>query len=167
MALLQELGTAVRRRRQEIGLSQGELARIAELSRATVTSLENGTLKNLSSTRIEKLANALGFAVGLLASPGTGSAGTIEAAARVASVPYRKAMPPAALREALLEGIVPPGFIPQLRTLLQEAPVATLAAIADELQHDDGAPVKETWARMRALAAVLKCDRPIWARGSS
>jgi transcriptional regulator with XRE-family HTH domain len=162
MPLLQELGAAVRRRRQEIGLSQGALARMSGLSRTTIVNLEKGSLKNLASTRIEALANGLGFAVGLLGPDASRNGGAVAAAARVASVPYRKPLPADVLRDALVNGIVPPGYIPQMRTLLQEAPVATLAAVADELEHDAKVPRPATWARMRALAGVLKCERPIW-----
>lgn len=42
MALLKELGTAVRQRRQEMGLSQQQVADLVELSRATVNELESG-----------------------------------------------------------------------------------------------------------------------------
>lgn len=162
MPLLKELGTEVRRRRQEIGLSQDALARVSGLSRATVVNLENGSLENLASTRIEALANALGLAVGLVA-PVSGQKGAaVEAAARLASVPYKKKLPPDVLRDALLHGIVPPGYIPQMRTLLQEAPVATLATVVEELDRASKVPKAETWARMRTIASVLKCDRPIW-----
>jgi transcriptional regulator with XRE-family HTH domain len=162
MPLLKELGAAVRQRRQEIGLSQEALARMSGLSRTTIVNLENGALNNLASTRIEALANSLGFAVGLLGPDPARNGGAIAAAARVASVPYRKQLPTDVLRDALIHGIVPPGYIPQMRTLLQEAPVATLAGVAEELEHDSKVPRPATWARMRALAGVLKCERPIW-----
>jgi len=167
MALLQELGTAVRQRRQEIGLSQEALAHMSGLSRATVVNLENGALRNLASTRIEALANSLGLAVGLVLSDRGRKRGALDDAARLASVPYRKQLPTEVLRDSLLQGIVPPGYIPQLRTLLQEAPVATLAAIAHELEQDSEVPKPTTWARMRALAGVLNCDRPIWHKKST
>jgi transcriptional regulator with XRE-family HTH domain len=162
MPLLKELGTEVRRRRREMGLSQEALARLSGLSRATVVNLENGSLENLASTRIEALANALGLAVGLVAPASGQNNAAVDAAARVASVPYRKKLPPDVLRDALLNGNVPPGYIPQMRTLLQEAPVGTLAAVVEELELRHGTAKADTWARMRALAGVLKCDRPLW-----
>jgi len=162
MALIQELGTAVRQRRREIGLSQQALARMSGLSRATVVNLENGSLQNLASTRIEAVANSLGFAVGLVSTDRGRIGGALADAARVASVPYRKQLPPDVLRDALLQGVVPPGYVPHLRTLLQEAPVATLAAVVQELEQSRDDPKSATWSRMRALANVLKCDRPIW-----
>ena len=162
MALLKELGTAVRQRRQEIGLSQQQLADLVELSRATVNELETGRLKDLSSHRIERVANELGFAVGLVGTRRSPDKSALEAAARVASVPYASELPASTLLESIRDGAVPPGYIPHLRTLLQEAPVALLADIVDELERSDGIPKPETWKRMRMLASVLKCDRRLW-----
>lgn len=162
MPLLRELGTAVRQRRQEMGLSQQQLADLVELSRATVNELETGRLKDLSSGRIERVANELGFAVGLVGTRRPRDHGAVDAAARIASVPYANQLPGSELADSLREGVVPPGYIPHLRTLLQEAPVAVLADVADELQRMHGIPRADTWKRMRTLAAVLKCPRRLW-----
>ena len=162
MPLLRELGTAVRQRRQEMGLSQQQLADLVELSRATVNELETGKLKDLSSGRIERLANELGFAVGLVGTRHAKDRSAIEAAARIASVPYKTQLPPDELSLSMRDGVVPPGHIPHLRTLLQEAPVAVLADIADELERLHGIPKPDTWKRMRLLAGVLKSNRALW-----
>jgi transcriptional regulator with XRE-family HTH domain len=162
MPLLKELGSAVRQRRLDIGLSQQQLADLVELSRATVNELESGKLKDLSSNRIERLANELGFAVGLVGTRRPQGKSALEAAARIASVPYTAELPASVLLDSLKEGVVPPGYIPHLRTLLQEAPVAILADIADALQQSHDVPKSDTWKRMRVLAGVLKCDRRLW-----
>jgi transcriptional regulator with XRE-family HTH domain len=162
MPILKELGTAVRQRRQEMGLSQHQLADLVELSRATVNELETGKLKDLSSNRIERLANELGFAVGLVGTRRAKGKSALEAAARVASVPYTTELPASMLFDSIKDGVVPPGHIPHLRTLLQEAPIAILADIAEEMQQQHAVPKPETWKRMRMLAAVLKCDRRLW-----
>lgn len=162
MALLKELGTAARQRRQDMGLSQQQLADLVELSRATVTDLETGKLKDLSSNRIERLANELGFAVGLVGTRRPKTRSAFDAAAAVASVPYTTRLAASVLLDSIRDGAVPPAYIPHLRTLLQEAPVAMLADIADELQQSHGVPKRETWKRMRVLAGVLKCDRRLW-----
>jgi transcriptional regulator with XRE-family HTH domain len=162
MPLLRELGSAVRERRQEMGLTQQQLAGVVELSRATINDLENGKLKNLSSTRIERVANELGFAVGLVGMRRPKDRSALEAAARLASVPYASELPPGILLESLRDGAVPPGYIPHLRTLLQEAPVAVLADVAEELHRVHQLPRPDTWKRMRLLAGVLKCHRRLW-----
>jgi transcriptional regulator with XRE-family HTH domain len=162
MPLLRELGTAVRQRRQEMGLSQEQLARLVDLSRATISELENGKLKDLGSNRVERLANELGFAVGLVGTRRPKDKSALEAAARVASVPYATELPASVLLESVREGVVPPGYIPHLRTLLQEAPVAILADLAEELHRSEKVPRSDTWKRLRMLAGVLKCDRRLW-----
>lgn len=162
MPLLRELGTAVRRRRQEMGLSQQQLADLVELSRATVNELETGRLKDLSSGRIERLANELGFAVGLVGARRAKDSSALDTAARIASVPYATELPASELAESLRQGAVPPAYIPHLRTLLQEAPVAVLAEIVDELERLHGIARADTWRRLRMLASVLKCDRRLW-----
>jgi len=162
MPLLKELGTAVRQRRQDMGLSQQQLANLVELSRATVNELEKGKLKDLSSNRIERLANELGFAVGLVGTRRPNGKSALEAAARTASVPYTKELPASVLFDSIRDGVVPPGYIPHLRTLLEEAPVAILAGVADELQQLHNVPKSDTWKRMRMLAGVLNSNRRLW-----
>lgn len=51
-------GLAVRKRRQELGISQEELADRAELHRTYISDIERGR-RNLSLDNIEKLALAL------------------------------------------------------------------------------------------------------------
>lgn len=145
-----------------MGLSQQQLADLVELSRATVNELEKGKLKDLSSNRIERLANELGFAVGLVGTRRPKGKSTLETAARIASVPYTTELPASVLFDSIKEGVVPPGYIPHLRTLLQEAPVAILADLADELRQLHNVPKPDTWKRMRMLAGVLKCNRRLW-----
>ncbi|GAC1529383.1 MAG: hypothetical protein NVS2B4_07700 [Ramlibacter sp.] len=162
MPLLRELGTAVRQRRQEMGLSQQQLADLVALSRATVNELETGKLKDLSARRMERLANELGFAVGLVGTRRNADRSAIDIAARIASVPYTTRLPASVLSESLQAGAVPPGYIPHLRTLLQEAPVAVLADVAAELEQLHGIATPQTWQRMRLLASVLKSHRGLW-----
>jgi transcriptional regulator with XRE-family HTH domain len=167
MPLLSELASAVRQRRQEFGWSQQDLAAAADLSRATINALESGKLKDLSARRVERLGNELGFAVGLVRTrrPKDGSA--VEAAARTASVSYAKALPADVLLESFREGVVAPDYIPHLRILLQEAPVALLADVVDELFETQGIAKAQTWRSMRTLATALHCDRTLWRTAST
>ena len=162
MPLLRELGTAVRQRRQELGMSQQQLADLVELSRVTVNHLETGKLEDLGSNRVERIANELGFALGLVGTRRPKGKGALEAAARIASVPYKTQVPADVLLDSIRNGVVAPGYIPHLRTLLQEAPVAVLADIVDELLQVHNVPKPDTWKRIRALAHVLNCNRRLW-----
>lgn len=164
MPLLSELATLVKRRRLEMGLSQDRLAALAGLSRATINQLETGKIADLSVVRAETVANQVGLGLGVTGArrqqdnPGAG----LEAAARTASVSYAADLPAEVLRSSLVNGTVAPDFIPQLRTLLDEAPVAVLAAVASDIHLMDGIAPRATWQKMRALAASLGCKRGIW-----
>jgi transcriptional regulator with XRE-family HTH domain len=164
MPLLSELSTLVKRRRLEMGLSQERLASLVGLSRATINQLETGKIADLSVTRAEAVANQVGLGLGVTGtrrssdSPGAG----LEAAARTASVSYSQSLPASVLRTSLVNGTVAPDYLPQLRTLLDEAPVGVLSAAASDIHALEGIAPQATWQKMRALAASLGCRRGIW-----
>ncbi|WP_395689300.1 helix-turn-helix transcriptional regulator [Caenimonas koreensis] len=162
MPILAELSTAARQRRVEIGLSQVQLAELSGLSRATVNELETGKLHNLSLLRAEKLANALGLSLGVTRSRASKEGRALELAARTAAVSYGKKLPVDSLEDALLHGVVPPGYLPQLRAVLEEAPVGVLAEVAVEIENKHDVDRRKTWQVMRTLASVLKVQRGIW-----
>ncbi len=58
MDIKQIVGKRVRELRNKIGISQEELADIAELDRTYITSVERGK-RNISIVNVEKLAKAL------------------------------------------------------------------------------------------------------------
>jgi transcriptional regulator with XRE-family HTH domain len=61
----ERFGNAVRKRRQELGISQEELADRAELHRTYIGDIERGA-RNLSLENIEKLAKALEVSISSL-----------------------------------------------------------------------------------------------------
>jgi transcriptional regulator with XRE-family HTH domain len=61
----ERFGHAVRKRRQELGISQEELADRAELHRTYIGDIERGA-RNLSLENIEKLAKALEVSISVL-----------------------------------------------------------------------------------------------------
>lgn len=56
------VGKRIKELRKQLGISQEELANIAELDRTYVTSVECGK-RNVSIVNIEKLAKALGVSI--------------------------------------------------------------------------------------------------------
>lgn len=168
MSPLFELSAAVRTRRADMGLTQTLLAKLSGLSRATVNQVETGTIKDLSLTRVGKLLDALGLWVTVAAPrlrsdqnrrPGTPA---LVITARTANVSYRTAIGAADLREVLLTGIVPCGFIPHVRTILEEASVTLLAAVVEQLHREDGVERAAVWQRMREMARQLQSCRALW-----
>ena len=161
MAILSELGSAVKR--QRMGLSQERLAELASLSRATINELETGKISNLSLTRAEQLANVLGYGLGVTGLRRAKDENALELASRTASVSFGESIPPEKLRESLLRGFVPPNYIPHLRALLDEAPVGILSGVAEQLERENGVRAKSTWQKMRQLANAVGCTRPLWS----
>lgn len=165
MPILSELSVLIKQRRTDMGLSQDRLAQLAGLSRATINELETGKISNLSLIRAERLANVLGYGIGVtgVRKSKDEASDALATAARTASVSYGKPVPPETLRACLLKGVVAPTYIPQLRALLDEAPVGVLSAVVAQLEQENGAPRQQTWQKMRQLAASLACTREIWS----
>jgi two-component system response regulator len=67
-----ELGSLIKRRRKQLGLSQEALAERADLHRTYVTDIERGS-RNISIESISKLATALEVSIGALFLEGTSS----------------------------------------------------------------------------------------------
>src|SRR5882762_9357561 len=130
MSSLQELGTTVRDRRSEMGLTQARLAKLSGLSRATVNQLENGAVEDLSFNRASKLLNAIGLTINVSEShprrtrPQRSRRKAIDLAAMSASVSYKTALTPQALRRALTAEQLSLDHAPQLFTLVDEVPVS-------------------------------------------
>ena len=168
MSAIQELGSSVRTRRSDMGLTQTTLAKLSGLSRATVNQVENGTLNDLSLTRASKLLGVLGLSITVAAprhehlkSRDTKSS-ALDLAARTAGVSYRLAMSADQLRDSLSAGAVPPEFMPHVHTLLEEAPVSLLAAVVEELHEELGVDRTQVWKKMRTLARQFKSSRELW-----
>lgn len=58
------MGYRIRERREELRMSQEDLAEKSGISRQTISSIENTPGKNVSTKTLEKLASALGTTVG-------------------------------------------------------------------------------------------------------
>lgn len=166
MAILHELSSIVKRQRSEMGLSQERLAELAGLSRATINELETGKLTNLSLTRAERLANTLGFGLGMTgvrkARSDRDTLDALETAALSGSISYGDRISATALRHALLTGVIPPNHIAQLRAVLDEAPLSVLSAAVAQIEAEEGVRRRATWQKMRQLAAAIACTRTIW-----
>ena len=57
------MGYKIREVREEHGMSQVELAEKSGVSRATISALENGTLRSTMTSTLEKIAHALGVSM--------------------------------------------------------------------------------------------------------
>jgi transcriptional regulator with XRE-family HTH domain len=167
MSSLTDLSMSVRARRADMGLSQATLARLSGLSRATVNQVENGSLKDLSLSRAERLLDTLGLS--LVVEPPRArrrdqatASEPLRIAARTASTSYSRMLDSAALRDSILTGTIPEGFEPHVRSQLDEAPMSLLAQLVEQLHFECHVVRPELWESMRRLAKMLKCTRPFW-----
>ena len=65
---LLELGETVRRLRKEKSITQEQLAKMASISRATLSKLENGNIAQVSIVTLNDILNHLGYELDIKAS---------------------------------------------------------------------------------------------------
>lgn len=170
MSTLHEIGSAVRVRRTEMGLTQDLLARLSGLSRSTVNAVENQSIGNLSIVKAVALLESIGLSMNVnvnAAGPSSRknvppSRSAVERAAAMASVSYGQPMTAEQLEVALLTGEASPRIRPHLRVMLDETPVSLLAKVVDQIHAEKSMPRAQIWNRMRNLARELQCYRLLW-----
>lgn len=99
---LVEIGALVQNRREQLGLTQIQLARMSGLSRATVKQLEGGTLKEVGVTKLLVLFDLFGLDMTILQPRQLRHA--LQMASQSASVSYKTVMQPKELQTALVSG---------------------------------------------------------------
>ncbi len=157
-----ELGLAVRARRETLGLTQQQLAKMAGLSRTTVNLLENGSLSDLGLRKLGLLADLLGIAlVAVLRSEPPRHA--LQSASLSASVSYREKLTATELATAFATGEIPDGRLAHVATLIDEAPVSMLISAVEEASSLTSVPAKEIWSHVRRWARHLNSPRAVWA----
>jgi len=130
--------------------------------------LENGTLQDLSLTRVARLLGVLGLSVHVTAPraksqwPQAPQRSALDLAAGTASVSYQTAIRAEQLREVFRSKVAPDELRPHLLTLLDEAPMSLLASAVEELHAELGVERTQIWKQMRDLARQLKTSRPLW-----
>jgi len=127
---LQELGYTIRKARLGLGLTQAKLASGAGLSRTTLNLLENGLFPDLGIRKVKAILDQLGLT--LLVQPAARVNDFVRMACTTANVSYRSSLTEDELVRALLNGKVPAGKRPHLRTLLEEAPAGLLRGLVKQ-----------------------------------
>ena len=155
-----EIGQMIQSRRTALGLSQLRLAKLADLSRATINQLENGTIKDLGMAKLEALLGLIG--VRLNPEPRPKSKNGLRMAAITSSVSFRKSFDPSALLSALQSGELPKGFEPHVAHLLDEAPLPLIVQVVEETARDSETSAKQMWKHLERWAHELQCTRKVW-----
>jgi hypothetical protein len=87
----------------------------------------------------------------------------LELLSQTASVSYRHALPPGALADALVAGDLPLTLVPQVATLLDEAPLQLIVAGVAEVAERTHTPPKTIWKHLAQWAQALQSPRAAWA----
>ncbi|MBD8049080.1 helix-turn-helix transcriptional regulator [Limnohabitans radicicola] len=157
---LTDIGLIVQTRREALGLSQARLARLSGLSRATINQLENGSLVDLGTHRLLGLLHLLGM--DLTAQTRTPRTKALALLSQTASVSYKTALMPDALAQALVSGELPDALLPQVSTLLDEAPLPLIVSGLEEVAQRTHTPPKTLWKNLTAWAQALQSPRTAW-----
>ena len=98
-------GTKIRRRREQLGLSQQELARLLGMTQARISEIESGARPNVNLHNLRNLARALGVSADYL----IGTWEDAAAPAATAAVPAASAGAPPARRRGRPRKAAPAG----------------------------------------------------------
>ena len=162
---LQEFGYVVRKARLARGMTQGELAQSAGLSRTTMNQLENGVFPDIGVNKAQAILAPLGLALQVQPVRRARRPNYVRMARSSASVSFREKLSEGELVRALLTGRVPVNRRPHFRVLLSEVPGAVLKGMVEDVGK---------WARpgraaenLAGIAAQLKMGRvPDWLRSA-
>ena len=161
---LNSVGTAIRMRRETLGLTQVRLAQMSGLSRQTLVGLENGTLRDLGFNRVAQVMAILGLDVTPPTKDAREKKRGLWMAAKTASVSYASEMGADTLGHALASGDVPPSFVAHLAHLLDEAPLPVIVMAVEEAASREQVPPRTVWRNVFKLAESLSVHRQgLWA----
>ncbi|MGY2488220.1 helix-turn-helix transcriptional regulator [Cupriavidus sp. CP313] len=162
------LGNAIQRKRVALGLTQQQLADMAELSRQSLNGIEHGSV-NATIQTLGRLMDVLGLALDItdpddsrLASGAPTRA--LWMAAKGANVSYTGELTPDELERALATGEVPSEYRPQVAQVLDEAPLQLVTKVVAEVAAKQHRNPADIWKNLRRLAQSLMATRGgLWA----
>jgi transcriptional regulator with XRE-family HTH domain len=164
MPLKYELSSLVSRRLEEIGLTRTHLAELARVSPDAVEELLSASNRTISVADAEHIANAVGLSLGVFGHirSRADDPQAFHFAAQSASTSFSEVMPGDLVRGVMITGQVPTEYRAHIRIMLDEASVAVLGRLADQVFRESGISQKTTWQVMRKVAIQLACAHPIW-----
>jgi transcriptional regulator with XRE-family HTH domain len=158
---LLEAGRLIRERRQELGLSQRRLAKLAGVSRATINQVENGSISDLGISKLTSIFRLLGLEISTKRAKRR--TGALRMASLTVSVSYRRVLGSEELAHALASGEIPRELEAHISTLLDEAPLPLIVMAVDEAARIQKVPPKQIWQHLVAWAIQLQSPRGAWA----
>jgi len=161
-------GTTIQRKRSELGLTQQQLADMAQLSRQSLNGIEHGTV-NATLDTLGRLLDVLGLSLDIsdpeqLRKARGAPTRALWMAAKSANVSYAGELTPDELERALATGEIPAEHRPQLAQVLDEAPLQLVTKVVAEVAARQHRKPAEIWKNLRALAQGLTATRGgLWA----
>ncbi|MBS0422359.1 MAG: helix-turn-helix transcriptional regulator [Proteobacteria bacterium] len=159
---LEEIGHEIRRSRLSLGLTQGELAAASNVTRTTLSQLENGVIKDLGIRKVEAILEQLGLTFLIDRTSGKKPPDFLRLASTAASVSFKTPISADELRRILLTGKVPADRRAQMRALLEESPKTLLNGLIQQMRRStDPGKLERNLARILA-ALGLPDDSGQW-----
>jgi transcriptional regulator with XRE-family HTH domain len=146
------IGLRVKHRREHVGLTQGRLAKLADLSRQTILKLENGTIKDLSFQRVMAILTVLGLDFEEPTLAAREKKRGLWMAAKNASVSYRGELTSEMLCNVLVTGNVPPAYAAHVSHFLDETPTNLVVMSVEETAAKEHLPITAVWRNLAVLA---------------
>jgi transcriptional regulator with XRE-family HTH domain len=160
----QDIGAAVRKARQTMKLTQGELARQAEVSRGTINQLENGVFPDLGVKKLLAILEVVGLDMSIQKQRVERGAEPdyLELACISANVSYKGRLTPDTLARTLLSGKVPAKLRPQLRVVYDEVPPRIFKGLVQQVIRWSSKP-ERVLGHIRAVGESIGCARKLYA----
>jgi len=162
------IGSAVRIRRSDMGLTRDRVADLCGLPPNMMEQLEAGSIDELDWAHAVRLLSVLGLSVQVSNPRSTrrqweSAVPALEIAARSASTSYTENLGPEDLRMALLTTKYPKNLMPYVRAFLDEASIGQIADVVEQLHHENGIARVDLWQQMRDMAKAVHAVREIWS----
>lgn len=153
------IGRTVRARREELGLSQAQLAQLSGLSRQTLVGLENGTLNDLGVNRAGQVLWVLGVDMPEPDMRARSKKRGLWMAAKNASVSYATELESETLGRMLTSGEVLATYAAHLAHLFDQAPLQLVVMAVEEAASKAHVPPRKVWRNVAKMAKSLSCHR--------
>jgi transcriptional regulator with XRE-family HTH domain len=155
---LEEIGTAVRLRRESVGLSVQQLAIFSGIDANTLGELESGKLRDIGYQQLAALLQLLSLSFGGLSTEARRSKRGLWMAAKNISVSYRTEISPDMLSVILRSGVCPPEYVSNMGSFLDETPLE-LVIMSVEETADDAQARAHIWQQISSLASQFGSAR--------